>query len=67
MIEYAYKNHKIFAFSDTHGLNLMKENSELAHWVIKGIEEDIISSFSLNTIDYKKRQVSVEPPKEYHQ
>ena len=54
MIEYAYKNHKIFAFSDTHGLNLMKENSELAHWVIKGIEEDIISSFSLNTIDYKK-------------
>ena len=32
----------------------MKENCELAHWVIKGIEEDIISSFLLNPIDYEK-------------
>ena len=31
----------------------MKENNELAHWVVKGIEEDIINAFSLNTVDYE--------------
>ena len=32
----------------------MKENDELTHRVVKGIEEDIISSFSLNSFDYDK-------------
>lgn len=32
----------------------MKENDELTHRVVKGIEEDIVSSFSLNTLDYDK-------------
>ena len=32
----------------------MKENDELTHWVVKGIEEDIVSSFSLNSFDYDK-------------
>lgn len=32
----------------------MKENNGLAHWVVKGIEEDIINSFLLNPVDYDK-------------
>ena len=32
----------------------MKENDELTHRVVKGIEEDIVSSFSLNSFDYDK-------------
>ena len=32
----------------------MNCNSEQVHWVIKEIEEDIISSYTLNPIDYEK-------------